>query len=667
MKKKFMMLAVLLGTLTLGSCIDDTESQSVTNVRDSKTEELKSIAAMEAAQAQAKITLANAEAAYKAALAEAEIAAAAKAQAEAELEKAQAELIELQKQAAEIENEADRIANEQAQAELEAKLAQLEVTKKENEAKLEQIAAEVEKQALENEKALVEAQKTLNQAQDALNRQLADADAAEKQKLQAAANEYKQAVENLINAQQWLMTLKTQLVNLETGLADAKQTAEETIDQYNNEIAKLELQNEYYKQYTNYIEDMDAAKAEVVTLEMEKNKLYDAYFAKYNAWQSVVIDQTVKTELNNEIYEDSIYRFLYNGRIYTTNDEGETVIRSIPAPLNNINNSYRISRRTVILNKEFSYESDEYTYSSNINAEDSMYIEITRTPTNDIRTVELAVNDRLETLNADLKNYQDLLKKVQAQYDGKAVYGTGEYDDEGNEIMKEGLNAVDSCAVLKKAWEDLQADEEATEQKIAEAKSAYENWLNNVELALVSQIEGYKNDIKSQEKEIKDLNTAWEIYANMDANLAALQAKIDARNVAVAKLYEDYVAAWYASQESYVAYELVNIAYYAKYEMVYYYEWEPSSATLIQNWIESNESQIEYYEGEIEKVAKLMTWDSDYNGNWTEATYDEFIAWKKQQIEMQEIQVAVAEAKVTETKAALDELMPSTSTEEGAE
>ena len=41
MKKKFMMFAVLLGVLTLGSCIDDTESQSVTDVRDAKTEELK--------------------------------------------------------------------------------------------------------------------------------------------------------------------------------------------------------------------------------------------------------------------------------------------------------------------------------------------------------------------------------------------------------------------------------------------------------------------------------------------------------------------------------------------------------------------------------------------------------------------------------------------------
>ena len=34
MKKKLMIIAVLLGALSLGACVDDNESQSVTNVRN---------------------------------------------------------------------------------------------------------------------------------------------------------------------------------------------------------------------------------------------------------------------------------------------------------------------------------------------------------------------------------------------------------------------------------------------------------------------------------------------------------------------------------------------------------------------------------------------------------------------------------------------------------
>lgn len=67
MKKKLMMIAVLLGTLTLGSCVDDNESASVTEVREAKAEQLKAAAALDNARAQAELIKAEAEAALKAA------------------------------------------------------------------------------------------------------------------------------------------------------------------------------------------------------------------------------------------------------------------------------------------------------------------------------------------------------------------------------------------------------------------------------------------------------------------------------------------------------------------------------------------------------------------------------------------------------------------------
>ena len=76
MKKKLMMVTLLLAGLTMGACVDDKESASVTAVRDAKTEQLESVAAMNSAAAEAKQAIAAAEAALKLAKAQAEQAAA---------------------------------------------------------------------------------------------------------------------------------------------------------------------------------------------------------------------------------------------------------------------------------------------------------------------------------------------------------------------------------------------------------------------------------------------------------------------------------------------------------------------------------------------------------------------------------------------------------------
>lgn len=70
MKKKLMMVAVLLGALTLGACVDDNESQSVTDVRKAKAEQLSALAAKAKAEGEAALINANAEKAYKEAWAE---------------------------------------------------------------------------------------------------------------------------------------------------------------------------------------------------------------------------------------------------------------------------------------------------------------------------------------------------------------------------------------------------------------------------------------------------------------------------------------------------------------------------------------------------------------------------------------------------------------------
>ena len=94
MKKKFYLVAALLGAMTLGtSCVDDNESASVTAVRTAKAEQLSALATKAKAEAEAAIITAEAEKAYKDALTKytEEMTAEAKAKFEAELEAIKAE------------------------------------------------------------------------------------------------------------------------------------------------------------------------------------------------------------------------------------------------------------------------------------------------------------------------------------------------------------------------------------------------------------------------------------------------------------------------------------------------------------------------------------------------------------------------------------------------
>ena len=89
MKKKLMMIAVLLGALSLGACVDDNESASVTDLRGAKAEQLRALAAYQNAQAEAEALIAAAEAQLR--QAEAALKQAKASQIEEEIRQAQEE------------------------------------------------------------------------------------------------------------------------------------------------------------------------------------------------------------------------------------------------------------------------------------------------------------------------------------------------------------------------------------------------------------------------------------------------------------------------------------------------------------------------------------------------------------------------------------------------
>ena len=118
-----MMVAVLLGALTLGACVDDNESASVTAVREAKAKQLTALAEYNSAQAQAELIIANADAAIKAAEAKYQ-----EAQAKIQDLVAQEKELELQKAQATLETELLTLKAE-AEADLNRAQADLEIQK----------------------------------------------------------------------------------------------------------------------------------------------------------------------------------------------------------------------------------------------------------------------------------------------------------------------------------------------------------------------------------------------------------------------------------------------------------------------------------------------------------------------------------------------------------
>ena len=194
MKGKFMIIAALLGALTFGACVDSTESASVTAVRNAKAEQLKSVATLNNAKAQAEATLAAAQ---------------------AQLAAAEAQLLAAEAAAINAETEAQKIANQIAAAQAAKKIAKIE--------------AEMELAALEYEQALLEAQLAFKESLKDLADDEADA-------LSAAYTSYTTALTDLAAAQKALSDKQKAIADEQAKLAKVD-TAEEAIAAVNKNIA----------------------------------------------------------------------------------------------------------------------------------------------------------------------------------------------------------------------------------------------------------------------------------------------------------------------------------------------------------------------------------------------------------------------------------------------
>ena len=261
MKKKLMMVAVLLGALSLGACVDDNESASVTAVREAKAEQLSAMAALYKAQAEAELIYANAEKALKEA------------------------------QAA-WQNE----MTEQAKQEFAIKIEQIK-------AEAEAAIAKAKLQAAQDEQALLD---------------LAD------ERVTELYAEYRNALSGIIYLQNRKIELTSNIAKAEAGLVPIQTLADNQIAYYQKLIDLEEYKIELYNQYkgADLVElQQQAAKADqeykaaedVATVkyaaQQEANNAYNEEATRFYMWNDVT----------NPIKTVAAARELYNINWYLNN------------------------------------------------------------------------------------------------------------------------------------------------------------------------------------------------------------------------------------------------------------------------------------------------------------------------------------------------------------
>lgn len=206
--KKFTLVVSAIGLLSLAavstSCVKDNESQSVTDIRNAKAEQLKAMAGLNKAQAEAALISANADKVIKEAQAELYKAQAAVQQAQADNNKVLAE-------SARLDYELKKAT---AQIKIDAAIADAEVLKITALAKLRKAQEEAKANALDNPY------------------------------LTQLITNYGTVTGYLVNAQSQLTGAKTALISLEYGLKSWEITRDRDIAAAELEKAALVMQKD---------------------------------------------------------------------------------------------------------------------------------------------------------------------------------------------------------------------------------------------------------------------------------------------------------------------------------------------------------------------------------------------------------------------------------------
>lgn len=341
MNKKFLLGAALLVGLgtTFTSCVDSVESASVTNIRNAKAEQLKSLADLNRALAEKELIIANAQKAAQAAEQAYYEAQAQKLAADSEYARAQAELLKAQAEyqkalaaSVDAKTEADkaRLEMELKEREMQLQLAQAELDKKQQELKQAQadlaaqqarLQAELDRLAQQLELLKIDVLSAqFNYDQMIKAAQEAEDEAAKKEAYLAALRlkklytEWEKAANDLVDAKATVAQKNAALIALESGLATAKETAQNQIvelTEKNQELAaknaELQAAIDLLQEYAGKVPTLDEVEAAI-----EAAKTASAAYAtaadEYETAAEAL--NTAKNELDFSDYMENVRKVL---------------------------------------------------------------------------------------------------------------------------------------------------------------------------------------------------------------------------------------------------------------------------------------------------------------------------------------------------------------------
>ena len=309
MQHKALFAAVFCGALCLTGCIKNIESESVTEVRKAKAQEIASVAKLNEAQASAATTLANAQAAISAAQAELIKAQAAKETAEAALIQAKADLEKVNVEIAKVKLEEEKVVLQQKKIELEkliaqteADIARAEAAKQESINRLNKAKAQAEIDQINAQKALIEAEKNLMAAANEME--------AEKQtRLVTLWANYEQALEEVYDAQAKLIKKEVQAAQVKAGIQSGLEVMAEEAAFLSQEIEMMKAQAEYLtqiagKSYQEIITEIEKYNEEYLAADAAWMEAYNKQEAAYDAWVNVYEDAGSASYIQPEFTND---------------------------------------------------------------------------------------------------------------------------------------------------------------------------------------------------------------------------------------------------------------------------------------------------------------------------------------------------------------------------
>ena len=503
MRKKFFAIYALVGALVASpvftSCVDDSESASVTSLRGAKAEQLKSVAALNNAKAQAEATLAQAEAALIA-------AQTAQQQAIAKKEAAEAAIKELEL----------KMMQDKYDAELAAALAKAQADKLLAEKQIADYQGQMEKAALQLEKDLIALEKQLMDAQKELADKKDQFAEAEYQELKNLTTKYGNLLIAYTQQANYILEAEAEIAATEAELADWEVVIAEDVAAKEKTIEWAKYQIETLKQYTNYTADIEAMKAELNKLSEVQKLAYDKYQAAYKAYNAVnyntLYNEAKINELREAIWETNMGKF-YQGYL---------------------NYSWMVYNNDVNPIKEWSWngfeiEKDDYTYYNGNSDSLNVVLEY-----KDVRQFKLYIDERIEW--QDIEGLKEAIEKK----------------DEGYQALYDA--AVKATAEAKKAWDAAaEADKDAK-------KAAYETALS-AEKQAEADLKYAQQQLEWAEENVEELNLIYALASDPKA-AEDFVAAVKAYNEAIVALHAEIAEAYFAYQAAWDVYNEANTEYY---------------------------------------------------------------------------------------------------------